>query len=167
MGPAAGQAARGPGGLWSRAWALVRHPDVLLLAERSAAASCEDLEALVVSVMDAHPASPSIVSDFLDEARATSGSLRLTRRVSPARERELQRACRLWLGLSPKAFLRIERVWAARASIRTGTPLAMVAADLGYADQAHLTREIRELLGLKPGELRPVGILQDEAAPGR
>jgi AraC-like DNA-binding protein len=43
----------------------------------------------------------------------------------------------------------------------------VVAADLGYADQAHLTREIRELLGLKPRELRPVGILQDVAAPIR
>lgn len=147
--------------------ALVRHPDVILLAERSAAASCEDLEALVVSAVDAHPAQPNIVTDFLEEARATAGSLRLTGCGSRAHERELQRACRSWLGVSPKAFLRIERVWAARASIRRGSPLAMVAADLGYADQADLTREIRELLGLKPRDLRAVGILQDEAARGR
>jgi AraC-like DNA-binding protein len=31
-----------------------------------------------------------------------------------------------------------------------------VAADAGYADQAHLTRECRRLTGLTPGELRRV-----------
>jgi len=36
-----------------------------------------------------------------------------------------------------------------------GRPLdpARVAGDLGYADQAHLTREARELSGLTPTEL--------------
>jgi AraC-like DNA-binding protein len=87
--------------------------------------------------------------------------------ISAARERELQRACRRWLGLSPKAFLRIERVWAAREAIRGGGPLAMIAAELGYADQAHLAREVRELLGVTPRALRPVGILQDLTAPSR
>ena len=93
--------------------------------------------------------------------------MRLTGGLAASRERELQRACRRWLGLSPKAFLRIERVWAARAEIRAGAALATVAADLGYADQAHLTREVRALLGVTPRDLRPVGILQDVAAPSR
>jgi AraC-like DNA-binding protein len=36
-----------------------------------------------------------------------------------------------------------------------------LAADLGYADQAHLTREVHSLLGVTPRQLRSVGILQD------
>ncbi len=107
---------------------------------------------------------PSVVADFVGQARASAGAMRLTG-SSVARERELQRACHVWLGLSPRVSLRIERVWAARAAIRAGGPLAMIAGDLGYADQAHLTREVRELLGVAPRELRPVGILQDLPTP--
>jgi AraC family transcriptional regulator len=38
--------------------------------------------------------------------------------------------------------------------IRSDTPLATVAAQLGFADQAHLTRTIREHFGTTPGRLR-------------
>jgi AraC-like DNA-binding protein len=33
-------------------------------------------------------------------------------------------------------------------------PLAALAAEAGYADQAHLTHETRALSGLSPGRLR-------------
>jgi AraC-like DNA-binding protein len=33
-------------------------------------------------------------------------------------------------------------------------PLADLAAEAGYADQAHLTHETRSLSGLSPGQLR-------------
>lgn len=36
-----------------------------------------------------------------------------------------------------------------------GTPLAVAAADAGFADQAHLTRTARALVGRTPGSLRP------------
>jgi len=124
------------------------------------------LEALVVSATSAS-APPGLVQEFVAVARSTAGSHRLTTPSTGAAERALQRACRRWLGLSPKAFLRIERAWAARRAIREGQPLAAVAADLGYADQAHLTREIRQLLGVTPRELRPVGILQDSGTTSR
>jgi AraC-like DNA-binding protein len=147
--------------------ALVERPDIVRVAAHFMVECPDELESLVVGAVEEHARQPSIVADFVAAARGSAGSLRLTRTCSAARERELQRACRRWLGLSPKAFLRIERVWAAREAIRAGGPLAMIAADLGYADQAHLTREVRVLLGVTPRELRPVGILQDLAAPRR
>jgi AraC-like DNA-binding protein len=146
--------------------ALVERPDLVRAAERLSVESPQDLEELVANAVEAHPRQPGVVADFVLEARASTGAMRLTG-ISAARERELQRACRRWLGLSPKAFLRIERVWAAREAIRGGGPLAMIAAELGYADQAHLAREVRELLGVTPRALRPVGILQDLTAPSR
>lgn len=59
------------------------------------------------------------------------------------------------LGLSPKAYQRVARFQTAHrrlhALARTGRPsLAAVAADTGYADQAHLTREWVELGGCTP-----------------
>jgi len=129
--------------------------------------SLDKLESLVASALDAHSGPPNVVADFIETARATAGRVRLTSPSPTSRERELQRACRRWLGVTPKTFLRIERAWAAREAIREGTPLATVAADVGYADQAHLTREIRELLGVTPRQLQPVGILQDETKPHR
>lgn len=124
------------------------------------------LEALVVSAISVK-SPPDLVQEFVSLARASAGSHRLTSPSNGGAERELQRACRRWLGLSPKCFLRVERAWAARRAIRAGQPLAAVAADLGYADQAHLTRDVRQLLGVTPRDLRPVGILQDSRTSRR
>jgi AraC-like DNA-binding protein len=41
-----------------------------------------------------------------------------------------------------------------------GTPLAAVAAGCGYADQAHLSREVRALVGTTPSDL-----LRESATP--
>jgi len=142
---------------------LVGRPALVRAAEGLGVDRADELEALVVNAVEEHARPPNIVADFVEEARASAGALRLTGHSSASRERELQRACRKWLGLSPKAFLRIERGSAARDAIRTGAALATIAADLGYADQAHLTREVRELLGVTPRELRRVGNLQDLA----
>jgi AraC-like DNA-binding protein len=38
---------------------------------------------------------------------------------------------------------------------RAGIALAEVAARTGYADQAHLTREVKELAGVSPTHLLP------------
>lgn len=57
------------------------------------------------------------------------------------------------VGLSPKRYCRVQRLQRAIASIPT-RPLAEVAIDAGYSDQAHLSRELRELTGLSPGEYR-------------
>ncbi|QFG70312.1 AraC family transcriptional regulator [Ornithinimicrobium pratense] len=59
------------------------------------------------------------------------------------------------LGLSPKVYQRVARFQTAHQLLltlaRAGRPsLAEVAADTGYADQAHLTREWVELAGCSP-----------------
>ena len=123
------------------------------------------LERLLGTTLDACPP-PDLVTEFVARAREREGSLQLTNVFSRC-ERSLQRACLRWLRLTPKTYLRIERAWAARRAIRCGHPLAAVAADLGYSDQPHLTRELRRLLGSTPGKLRPVGILQDGILPNR
>lgn len=54
-------------------------------------------------------------------------------------------------GLPPFAWLNVERLKAARRALVRGEPLSSLAADLGFADQAHLTRRFRAVYGVPPG----------------
>jgi len=69
------------------------------------------------------------------------------------------------VGLPPKAAARVIRLDRAVSALRSGTPrIAEVAAACGYADQAHLGRELRELGGITPGQLAGGNFVQDDAA---
>jgi AraC-like DNA-binding protein len=56
-------------------------------------------------------------------------------------------------GYGPKVLARILRLQRALRSPHRTTDLARVAADAGYADQSHLSREVRALTGQSPTEL--------------
>ncbi len=68
-------------------------------------------------------------------------------------ERTLQRALRDTLGQGPKWVTRWVRLQEATRllSLQPAPPLAAVAHELGYADQAHLTNDFRDAVGLTPG----------------
>lgn len=67
-------------------------------------------------------------------------------------ERTLQRLTQRRLGLSPKWLIRRRRLHEAAGRLRDpAIELAALAADLGYTDQAHLTRDFRAATGLTPG----------------
>jgi AraC-like DNA-binding protein len=61
------------------------------------------------------------------------------------------RAFRRTFGLPPHAYVLGRRLEAARGRILDGVPLADVAADVGFVDQAHLSRRFKALLGTTPG----------------
>jgi AraC-like DNA-binding protein len=71
-------------------------------------------------------------------------------------ERQLRRRAGAAFGYGPKVLARVLRFSSVVDRLRSapGTPLATLAADAGYADQAHLTHEVRALSGLPPGRLR-------------
>jgi AraC-like DNA-binding protein len=71
-------------------------------------------------------------------------------------QRQLRRRFSAAVGYGPKTFARIMRFQAllARANQAAGRlDLASLAAEAGYADQAHMTREVRRLAGTTPTEL--------------
>ena len=77
-------------------------------------------------------------------------------------ERQLRRRFEAAVGYGPATLARVLRfqrfLRAADARDRdAGTPLARLAADAGYADQAHLAREVRRLAGLPPSALLAAG----------
>lgn len=66
-------------------------------------------------------------------------------------ERQLRRRFRRAVGYGPKTYQRVIRFQRfIRLAEATPGPLAGLAAEAGYADQAHLTRETRRLSGLTP-----------------
>ena len=65
-------------------------------------------------------------------------------------ERRLERLFLVECGIPPKVFARIARMQRAVAGLRRARA-ADVAADAGYADQSHLTRELVALAGAPPG----------------
>ena len=63
----------------------------------------------------------------------------------------LMRAFRAETGLPPHAYLNQLRVREARRLLDRGVPPAQAAAESGFADQAHLTRHFKRMLGVPPG----------------
>lgn len=69
--------------------------------------------------------------------------------------RNLEVQFRTHVGLTPKEFARCLRLQATLRALDSGdASLSEVAADSGFADQAHATRELRRVTGLPPGTLR-------------
>jgi AraC-like DNA-binding protein len=62
--------------------------------------------------------------------------------------RQLQRRCKTSFGYGPKLLTRILRLQRALDLARHGRPFADVSATVGYADQAHLAREVKALAGV-------------------
>jgi AraC-like DNA-binding protein len=74
--------------------------------------------------------------------------------VSGLTERRLQRMFADYVGVSPKWVMRRARLHEAalraEASGHAAVNWAALAADLGYADQAHLTRDFTATIGVPP-----------------
>lgn len=70
--------------------------------------------------------------------------------------RGVQRLAHRYVGLPPLAIIRRYRLQEAAQRLREddSVTIAQVAADLGYADHAHLTADFRRVLGLTPSSYR-------------
>ncbi|HVB10343.1 MAG TPA: AraC family transcriptional regulator [Bacillota bacterium] len=55
-------------------------------------------------------------------------------------------------GTSPDRFRTLRRLALARAAIEQGRPLAEAAAQAGFADQSHMTRQFKQTYGLTPAQ---------------
>ena len=135
-----------------------------LLAEIAEAGTPEETaataDAAIARRLDGRtpPADLLLANDVVDE---------LTRRVHAragagfadrfgASERSVQRALQATLGKGPKWVsrrIRLQEI-ARILDFEPEVDLAALAADLGYTDQAHLTRDFRDVAGLTPGAYR-------------
>ena len=67
--------------------------------------------------------------------------------------RQLHRIFEVNVGVGPKAFQRVRRFQRFLQRADAGVPLASAAADAGYSDQAHMSRDVRGLSGITPARL--------------
>ncbi len=77
----------------------------------------------------------------------------------------LMRAFRAETGLPPHAYLNQLRVRQARELLDCGVPPARAAAEAGFADQAHLTRHFKRIVGVPPGAYQRARQDRGRAAP--
>jgi len=133
--------------------------DDLLEAETRFAFIAERIRASFGAAADPdaeHPARPA--ADLAEEFRAwldrrlfgpaTLDAASHDLHASPTR---LARAFEKEFAITPHAWVTGRRLEEARRRILDGRPLADVAAEVGFADQAHLTRRFRQFLGTTPG----------------
>jgi AraC-like DNA-binding protein len=143
-------------------------------------ASSSLLRAALAGILTAH-ASPAAAPDRPPGPRYSSAAVRAVRDELADRLADppsldelalaagmspfaLLRAFREETGLPPHAYLNQLRVRLARRLLDAGLPPADVAAEAGFADQPHLTRHFKRVVGVPPGAyqrdrgaLRPAG----------
>ncbi len=78
----------------------------------------------------------------------------------------LARQFRIMLGTSPYRYLLMRRLELARERIHGEHPLAEVACDAGFADQAHFTRAFTSAFGLTPARYRALRRVSDRRLIG-
>jgi AraC-like DNA-binding protein len=112
---------------------LAEADEPLAALEAVAAARWREPDRAMVALAQA-ARSGVTVGDFADRAGLSA--------------RHLQRRANTAFGYGPKTLHRVFRLQRAVALARDGNPFARVAADAGYADQAHMSREVRALAGV-------------------
>jgi AraC-like DNA-binding protein len=96
------------------------------------------------------PQAVATVRGLLAERIADPPSLGELAALTGLSQFALLRAFRDATGLPPHAYLNQLRVRKARLLLDDGLPPAVVAAQTGFADQAHLTRHFKRVVGVPP-----------------
>ena len=96
----------------------------------------------------------SYVNHAAELIRRNSGEVRieeLSRQVFIS-QRQLEREFRQKIGLSPKLYLRIQRLNAVHRQLQSGQVLdfTQITYACGYADQAHFIRDFKRFTGVRP-----------------
>ncbi len=130
-------------------------------AETRLAFVAERIRASYGTLDDGPPARPDDLAEafraYLDERlfeAVTVSAAAASLEASPTR---LTRAFIAAFGITPHAYVVARRLDSARHRILEGQPLAAVASDVGFSDQAHLTHRFKRFLGVTPGQFAAGG----------
>jgi AraC-like DNA-binding protein len=101
-----------------------------------------------------------------DAMRAARAAMRLCAEPTVAMDRVAEEQCvsrrqierdfSRWLNVSPRHLSQVARVQGVARRAHAGASLADAAAEMGFADQSHMNRVVRQLTGVTPREfVRP------------
>ena len=96
--------------------------------------------------------------EFLDAQRTRVVHSSELESITGLTRYDLARQFRTMLGTSPYRYLLMRRLGFARERIHARRPLADVACEAGFADQAHFTRVFKAAFGLTPGRYRALRV---------
>lgn len=149
--------------LWGRDGATVRER---LLEQREPEALLAELERTLLSRV-ARPLTRDAAVDRAIVLLGRGASIRDTSASIGVTDRALLRRFTATVGLTPKRWSRVRRLQRVLASVAARPPerWSLVAAEHGYADQAHLNHELRELAGIRPTEYRPRSVEERNHVP--
>ena len=68
----------------------------------------------------------------------------------------LIRTFKAYHGMTPHAYLTNSRILYAQQRLKAGDPLAQIALDAGFADQAHFQRQFKRLVAATPAQYRAI-----------
>jgi AraC-like DNA-binding protein len=94
------------------------------------------------------------VREYLVASHASNVSLEDLAKVANLSPYHLHRVFTREVGMPPHAFQTQVRISRAKVLLSEGKPLQAVAAETGFADQSHFTREFKRYVGLTPGAYR-------------
>ena len=134
-------------------------PDGKQVAEHvgSALGTARAISRLAGTLTDRLSRVPTIPPDLLmavERIMARGGRIDVSRLAASmgVTRQHLARRFAAYVGVPPKTFCRVVRLWSVLRSTTDGrVNWAGLAVDLGYSDQSHLVTEFRSLTGLTPG----------------
>lgn len=91
------------------------------------------------------------VRDLIADDPLTRCAMEQLENVSGLDRWTLARQFRLLFGTSPSRYRTLRQIDLARRLLLQGVPLVEAAADGGFADQSHLSRQFKSAYGLSPG----------------
>ncbi len=92
----------------------------------------------------------SRVRDYLAAHPAMQTPASTLERLAGLDRFSIARQFRKAFGTSPDRYRTMRRLELARSAIESGIPLARAAAQAGFADQSHMTRQFKQTYGLTP-----------------
>jgi AraC-like DNA-binding protein len=113
------------------------------------------IERFLLERLCVRPDEDLLLCDASDRLKAGEG-VGAVRAAAGLSQRALHELFERRVGLRPKLFARIERFVAALDAAPTRASWAELAAEAGFADQAHLSREFVSLAGTPPTRHQPV-----------
>jgi len=108
-----------------------------------------------------------LVRDYLASHAQEQTPASTLERLAGADRFTIARHFRRAFGTSPDRYRTLRRLALARTAIESGRPLAQAAAEAGFADQSHMTRQFKRAYGLTPAHWAAVTGLSSRPSPDR